>query len=90
MDTIHVILSWHMIYYYLVTNYDTPSALTESVWCVFVLCHGRSVTNGHACVGVGMYVQLGYVGVYLRLQLFCSQISVLVTVCEPKLRGDRC
>ncbi|EPS95736.1 hypothetical protein FOMPIDRAFT_1053912 [Fomitopsis schrenkii] len=32
LDTLHMILIMHMIYYYLVTNYDNPSALTESVW----------------------------------------------------------
>ncbi|KAI0716550.1 hypothetical protein C8Q76DRAFT_411635 [Earliella scabrosa] len=32
LDTAHVILSWHMIYYYLVTKYADYAALQNSVW----------------------------------------------------------
>ena len=33
LDTAHVTLSWHMIYYYLILNFDNPVALKDSVWC---------------------------------------------------------
>ncbi|KAI0739494.1 hypothetical protein C8Q80DRAFT_1274554 [Daedaleopsis nitida] len=32
LDTIHVMLSWHMVYYYLIINYDNRPALGDSVW----------------------------------------------------------
>lgn len=32
LDICHIILSIHMIYYYLVINYNSPEALTKSVW----------------------------------------------------------
>ena len=63
LDTFHVILIMHMIYYYLVTNYDNPSALTESVWYVFSFYRGESVSNDYAGVGVGMCVH-GYSSIY--------------------------
>ena len=33
LDTAHVTLSWHMIYYYLILNFDNRDALKDSVWC---------------------------------------------------------
>ncbi|KAI1795263.1 hypothetical protein LXA43DRAFT_1090915 [Ganoderma leucocontextum] len=32
LDTAHVTLSWHMIYYYLILNFDHRAALEDSVW----------------------------------------------------------
>ncbi|PIL26435.1 hypothetical protein GSI_12193 [Ganoderma sinense ZZ0214-1] len=32
LDTAHVTLSWHMIYYYLILNFDNRDALKDSVW----------------------------------------------------------
>ena len=32
LDTAHVTLSWHMIYYYLILNFDNRPALDDSVW----------------------------------------------------------
>ena len=32
LDTVHVTLSWHMIYYYLILNFDNRKALEDSVW----------------------------------------------------------
>ena len=32
LDTVHVTLSWHMIYYYLILNFDNRDALEDSVW----------------------------------------------------------
>jgi len=32
LDTTHVTLSWHMVYYYLILNYNNPIALQSSVW----------------------------------------------------------
>ncbi|KAH9951194.1 hypothetical protein B0H21DRAFT_705847 [Amylocystis lapponica] len=32
LDTTHVTLTWHMIYYYLILNYNNPPALEEAVW----------------------------------------------------------
>ncbi|GBE84573.1 hypothetical protein BKA93DRAFT_827718 [Sparassis latifolia] len=32
LDTTHITLSWHMVYYYLILNYDNPPALERSVW----------------------------------------------------------
>lgn len=56
----------HMIYYYLVTNYNNPSALTESVWCVRVLCQQRNGSHRYPGTGAGMYVRLWEVGFGLR------------------------
>ncbi|KAI0739554.1 hypothetical protein C8Q80DRAFT_187908 [Daedaleopsis nitida] len=32
LDTTHVMLSWHMLYYYLINNFDNRPALADSVW----------------------------------------------------------
>ncbi|CDO69414.1 hypothetical protein BN946_scf184791.g9 [Trametes cinnabarina] len=32
LDTSHIILSWHMTYYYLIINFNNPPALDNSVW----------------------------------------------------------
>lgn len=37
LDTAHVTLSWHMIYYYLILNFDYRPALEDSVWYARIL-----------------------------------------------------
>ncbi|KAI0640896.1 hypothetical protein C8Q79DRAFT_1014742 [Trametes meyenii] len=32
LDTTHIMLSWHMTYYYLIINFDNRPALDDSVW----------------------------------------------------------
>ncbi|KAI0776577.1 hypothetical protein BD413DRAFT_224131 [Trametes elegans] len=32
LDTFHITMSWHMIYYYLILNFDNKPALDDSVW----------------------------------------------------------
>ncbi|OSC97545.1 hypothetical protein PYCCODRAFT_1440062 [Trametes coccinea BRFM310] len=32
LDTSHIVLSWHMTYYYLIINFNNPPALDNSVW----------------------------------------------------------
>ncbi|KAI0669096.1 hypothetical protein C8Q78DRAFT_230474 [Trametes maxima] len=32
LDTTHIMLSWHMTYYYLILNFDNRPALDDSVW----------------------------------------------------------
>ncbi|KAH9840897.1 uncharacterized protein C8Q71DRAFT_854751 [Rhodofomes roseus] len=76
LDTLHIILIMHMIYYYLVTNYDNPSALAESVWSwdVSVL-----VTALITCVVHGFYARRVYILGHRRWPLVIV-IGVLSTV----------
>ena len=59
LDTAHVTLSWHMIYYYLILNFDNRPALDDSVWYVIHRVWGTPCMNADTwlvSIGVSMCV----------------------------------
>ncbi|KAI0731469.1 hypothetical protein C8Q72DRAFT_229257 [Fomitopsis betulina] len=78
LDTFHIILIMHMIYYYLVTNYNNPSALTESVWSwdISVL-----VTALITCIVHGFYARRVYILGHRRWPL----VIVIATLSSLRL-----
>lgn len=58
LDTVTIVLDTHAVYFYLIANYNNPSALAIQVWCVAFFVIYREVTSHHRfqeCTGTFQY-----------------------------------
>ncbi|KAH9929264.1 uncharacterized protein B0H18DRAFT_1209996 [Fomitopsis serialis] len=98
LDTLHIILIMHMIYYYLVTNYDNPDALAESVWSWDLIDKLTywTVNNGLLTSVVGLaviitFVTMPYNMIYMALHPLLSKLyanSLLATLNFRSIHRD--
>lgn len=58
LDIVHMIFTMHIIYFYVITNYNNPAALTRSVWSFDATI---VVTAVITCITHGFYARRVYI-----------------------------
>ncbi|KAI0351185.1 hypothetical protein OH77DRAFT_1429975 [Trametes cingulata] len=81
LDTLHIALTWHMIYYYLILNFNNNSALESSVWCavITVIVHCFYARRIFVLGGRNWYITLFILALSVLRLVECVEIFHLRT-----------